>query len=108
MGRLHRVGRLNQGPRAPHNPHQRAARCRGLLGDRRAAPRRPTHRLLVAHLPVLLCLLQGRRDGSTRDEPFAWESREFLRKLCVGKVRAGQAASSSEKPTEADTQQPPA
>lgn len=21
------------------------------------------------------------------DEPFAWESREFLRKLCIGKVR---------------------
>ncbi len=30
--------------------------------------------------------LQGRRDGSTRDEPFAWQAREFLRKLCVGKV----------------------
>lgn len=29
--------------------------------------------------------MQGRRDGSTRDEPFAWQSREFLRKLCVGK-----------------------
>lgn len=27
----------------------------------------------------------GRRDGTTRDEPFAWQSREFLRKLCVGK-----------------------
>ncbi|KAL4429360.1 hypothetical protein ABPG77_005134 [Micractinium sp. CCAP 211/92] len=27
----------------------------------------------------------GRRDGSTRDEPFAWQAREFLRKLCVGK-----------------------
>lgn len=29
--------------------------------------------------------VQGRRDGSTRDEPFAWESREFLRKLAIGK-----------------------
>lgn len=33
-------------------------------------------------------MLQGRRDGSTRDEPFAWQAREFLRKLCVGKVNA--------------------
>lgn len=28
---------------------------------------------------------QGRRDGSTKDEPFAWNSREFLRKLSIGK-----------------------
>lgn len=27
----------------------------------------------------------GRRDGSSRDEPFAWEAREFLRKLAIGK-----------------------
>ncbi|CAD7701107.1 unnamed protein product, partial [Ostreobium quekettii] len=27
----------------------------------------------------------GRRDGATKDEPFAWESREFLRKKCIGK-----------------------
>ncbi|KAG7669099.1 hypothetical protein Ndes2526B_g00826 [Nannochloris sp. 'desiccata'] len=27
----------------------------------------------------------GRRDGATRDEPFAWQSREFLRKLAAGK-----------------------
>lgn len=27
----------------------------------------------------------GRRDGTTKDEPFAWESREFLRKKCIGK-----------------------
>lgn len=27
---------------------------------------------------------QARRGGI--DEPFAWESREFLRKLCIGKV----------------------
>ncbi|GMH33782.1 hypothetical protein BSKO_01616 [Bryopsis sp. KO-2023] len=26
----------------------------------------------------------GRRDGTTKDEPFAWESREFLRKKCIG------------------------
>lgn len=42
--------------------------------------------ILASHLPVCPPM-QGRRDGSTRDEPFAWQSREFLRKLCVGKVR---------------------
>ena len=26
----------------------------------------------------------GRREGDT-EEPFAWQSREFLRKLCIGK-----------------------
>uniref|UniRef100_A0A061S7B9 Staphylococcal nuclease domain-containing protein 1 n=1 Tax=Tetraselmis sp. GSL018 TaxID=582737 RepID=A0A061S7B9_9CHLO len=26
----------------------------------------------------------GRRDGSSRDEPFAWQSREFLRKKTIG------------------------
>lgn len=31
------------------------------------------------------CMLQGRRDGSVPDEPLAWESREFLRKLAIGK-----------------------
>lgn len=30
--------------------------------------------------------LQARRDGTTVDEPFAWHSREFLRKKCVGQV----------------------
>ena len=30
--------------------------------------------------------LQARRDGSTADDPFAWESREFLRKLSIGQV----------------------
>eukprot|EP00951_Prasinocladus_malaysianus_P011260 scaffold83138_cov30-Prasinocladus_malaysianus.AAC.1 len=29
---------------------------------------------------------QGRRDGTTKDEPFAWESREFLRKKAIGQV----------------------
>ena len=29
--------------------------------------------------------LQGRRDGSTKDEHFAWQSREFLRKMAAGK-----------------------
>jgi hypothetical protein len=29
-------------------------------------------------------LSQARRDG--RDEPFAWDSREYLRKKCIGKV----------------------
>jgi staphylococcal nuclease domain-containing protein 1 len=28
----------------------------------------------------------GRRDGSTVDEPFAWQSREFLRRLAIGKA----------------------
>lgn len=28
--------------------------------------------------------LQARRGGV--DEPFAWDSREYLRKLCIGKV----------------------
>ena len=27
----------------------------------------------------------GRRDGSTKDEPFAWAAREFVRAACVGK-----------------------
>ena len=31
--------------------------------------------------------LQGKRDGSTQDEALAWDSRKFLRKLCIGKVR---------------------
>ena len=31
---------------------------------------------------------QGKRDGSVQDEDFAWESRDFLRKLCIGKVRS--------------------
>lgn len=43
----------------------------------------------AAGQPRKLAALQGRRDGTTRDEPFAWQSREFLRKLCVGKVRPG-------------------
>lgn len=31
---------------------------------------------------------QGRRgENPTRDEPFAWHSREFLRKKCIGQVR---------------------
>lgn len=32
---------------------------------------------------------QARRGGGI-DEPFAWESREFLRKLCIGKVGAAK------------------
>jgi staphylococcal nuclease domain-containing protein 1 len=39
--------------------------------------------------------LQGKRDGSTRDEAFAWESREFLRKKLIGQVRAEAAAAGS-------------
>jgi len=30
-------------------------------------------------------LIQGRRDGTTSDEPFAWQSKEFLRHLAIGK-----------------------
>jgi len=30
--------------------------------------------------------LQGRRDGSTADENFAWASREWLRKKLIGQV----------------------
>ena len=32
---------------------------------------------------------QGKRDGTTKDEPFAWESREFLRKKLIGQARLG-------------------
>ena len=34
------------------------------------------------------CVLtpQGKRDGSTKDEPFAWDARELLRKKAIGKV----------------------
>jgi hypothetical protein len=32
-------------------------------------------------------LVQPRRDGSTLSEEFAWESREYLRKLSIGRVR---------------------
>jgi staphylococcal nuclease domain-containing protein 1 len=44
---------------------------------------KPGH-VLVLTVVSTLCL-QGRRDGSTKDEPFAWQSREFLRKRAVGK-----------------------
>ena len=55
------------------------------------SPRRRTHPPTpppTCRLPAVppCCCLQGRRDGSTRDEPFAWQAREFLRKFCVGKV----------------------
>ena len=29
---------------------------------------------------------RGKRDGSTPDEAYAWQAREFIRKKCVGKV----------------------
>ncbi|KAG1657494.1 hypothetical protein FOA52_008370 [Chlamydomonas sp. UWO 241] len=35
-------------------------------------------------LSSLVCPRMGRRDGTTRDEPFAWASREFLRKKVIG------------------------
>lgn len=37
-------------------------------------------------LTALFSIVQARRDGSTADEPFAWQSREFLRKKCIGQV----------------------
>lgn len=35
-------------------------------------------------LSSLIAPKLGKRDGSTLDEPFAWQSREFLRKKCIG------------------------
>jgi hypothetical protein len=35
---------------------------------------------------------QGKRDGTTKDEPFAWASREFLRKKLIGQARRRAAA----------------
>eukprot|EP00878_Enallax_costatus_P006933 GHUV01007265.1.p1 GENE.GHUV01007265.1~~GHUV01007265.1.p1 ORF type:complete len:560 (+),score=208.13 GHUV01007265.1:80-1759(+) len=37
-------------------------------------------------LSSLIAPRLGKRDGSTRDEPFAWESREFLRKKLIGQA----------------------
>ncbi|KAG2441222.1 hypothetical protein HYH02_010066 [Chlamydomonas schloesseri] len=37
-------------------------------------------------LSSLIAPKLGKRDGSSKDEPFAWESREFLRKKCVGQA----------------------
>ena len=37
-------------------------------------------------LSSLVAPRTGKRDGSVKDEPFAWEAREFLRKLLVGKA----------------------
>lgn len=35
--------------------------------------------------------VQARRDGSTADEPFAWQSREFLRQKTIGQVVEAEA-----------------
>ncbi|GLI65134.1 hypothetical protein VaNZ11_008590 [Volvox africanus] len=35
-------------------------------------------------LASLIAPKLGKRDGSSKDEPFAWDSREFLRKKCIG------------------------
>ncbi|KAG2491495.1 hypothetical protein HYH03_010073 [Edaphochlamys debaryana] len=35
-------------------------------------------------LSSLMAPKLGKRDGTSKDEPFAWEAREFLRKKCVG------------------------
>jgi hypothetical protein len=36
--------------------------------------------------------MQGKRDGSSRDEPYAWESREWLRNKLIGQVGAEACA----------------
>ncbi|GFR42157.1 hypothetical protein Agub_g3009 [Astrephomene gubernaculifera] len=35
-------------------------------------------------LSSLMAPKLGKRDGTSKDEPFAWDSREFLRKKCIG------------------------
>ena len=40
-------------------------------------------------------IAQGKRDGTSKDEPFAWESREFLRKKLIGQVRAREGGEKS-------------
>ena len=37
-------------------------------------------------LTAITSHVQARRDGSTADEPFAWQSREFLRHKTIGQV----------------------
>ncbi|DBB17861.1 hypothetical protein WJX82_005615 [Trebouxia sp. C0006] len=51
-----------------------------IMGPSRGGPP-PEKRLTLASL---IAPRMARRDGSTADEPFAWQSREFLRKKCIG------------------------
>lgn len=50
-----------------------------------AAPSPPATLTLPSPRPGPAIVSQARRDNSTRDEPFAWDSREFLRKRLVGR-----------------------
>ena len=59
-------------------------------GGRGWGPRLPRW-LATARDPRFLAP-QGKRDGSSRDEPFAWASREWLRKKLIGQVGGGGAA----------------
>ncbi|KAF8068404.1 elongation factor G [Scenedesmus sp. PABB004] len=49
-----------------------------------AGPAVPAEKRLT--LSSLVAPRLGKRDGTTRDEPFAWESREFLRKKLIGQA----------------------
>jgi hypothetical protein len=40
----------------------------------------------VVHAVTVSVVCQGRSDGVSQDEPFAWSAREFLRKKAIGKV----------------------
>ncbi|KAL3140607.1 hypothetical protein ABBQ32_005177 [Trebouxia sp. C0010 RCD-2024] len=53
-----------------------------IMGPSRGGPP-PEKRLTLASL---MAPKMARRDGTTVDEPFAWHSREFLRKKCVGQA----------------------
>ncbi|KAF2580410.1 hypothetical protein F2Q68_00004228 [Brassica cretica] len=55
-----------------------------LTHNRAGPPPEKTITLSSLMAPKLVSPPQARRGGGI-DEPFAWESREFLRKLCIGK-----------------------
>ena len=78
--------------RFPFDPRPRP--IRSIDGDLRrssqpemddAAPSPPATLTLPSPRPGPAIVSQARRDNSTRDEPFAWDSREFLRKRLVGR-----------------------
>lgn len=74
-------------------PKARRFRAKAASGARTPMPVFVFHALWMLRRPVphLSHLSQGRRgDNPTRDEPFAWHSREFLRKKCIGQVRCRQ------------------
>ncbi|KAL4584654.1 hypothetical protein LXL04_009260 [Taraxacum kok-saghyz] len=54
----------------------------------------PEKTIVLAHLSAPRL---ARRGG--QDDPFAWESREFLRKLCIGKLRLSGPSPTSKAPT---------